>query len=39
MYVTTFDQQGIAFFPKQEIIDVIATSKEAYELRIKFCIA
>ena len=33
MYITTFDQLGIAkFFPKQEIIDVITKSKETNEL-------
>ena len=36
MYITTFDQLGIAkFCPKQEIIDVITKFKETNELWIK----
>ena len=39
MYITTFDQLGIAkFCPKQEIIAVITKSKETNELWIKGCI-
>ena len=39
MYITTFDQLGIAkFCPKQEIIDVITKSKESKELWINGCI-
>ena len=33
MFIATFYQFGIAkFYPKQEIVDVITQSKEAYEL-------